>query len=62
LIAGQKTMQLEDKNTVSIVKEIDFHGAAIIDSKGREIAITEDMIQKAFDKLAQVSMLPAKLR
>lgn len=31
----------------------DFHGAAIIDSQGREIAITEAMIQEACQRLAQ---------
>lgn len=31
--------------------EVDFHGAAIIDEKGREIPITEEMIQQACDEL-----------
>lgn len=55
-------MQSDNKNNISNVKEINFNGGAIIDERGREIAITEDMIQNAFEKLAQVSMLPAKLR
>ncbi|MDH3326195.1 MAG: hypothetical protein OEM38_05695 [Gammaproteobacteria bacterium] len=55
-------MQSDEKNNVPNVKEVDFNGAAVIDARGREIAITEDMIQSAFDKLLQVSMLPAKLR
>ena len=57
-------MQLNDKNkekNTSDVKEIDFNGGAVIDAKGKEVAITEDMIQGAFEKLAQVSMLPSKL-
>lgn len=32
-----------------------FHGAAIIDAEGREIPITEDMIQQAFNKLISAS-------
>lgn len=55
-------MQSDEKNNKSNVKEIDFNGGAVIDARGREIAITEDMIQSAFEKLAQVSMLPAKFR
>lgn len=55
-------MQLDEKNKALQIKEVDFNGAAIIDSKGREVAITEDMIQGAFQKLVQVSMLPAKFR
>jgi len=31
--------------------EVDFHGAAIIDEWGREIPITEDMVQRAFQEL-----------
>lgn len=31
--------------------EVDFHGAAIIDERGQEIPITEDMIQRAFQEL-----------
>lgn len=33
----------------------DLHGAAIIDSKGREVPITESMIVEAFDKIEQSS-------
>jgi len=58
-------MKPDDKNVrdnnSDTAKEIDFNGGAIIDARGREIAITEDMIQNAFEKLAQVSMLPSKL-
>jgi len=43
------------------IKEIDFHGAAVIDKFGREIAITEDMIQEAFKKLEDMTILPGKL-
>lgn len=28
-----------------------FHGAAVIDEKGREVPITEDMVQKACQSL-----------
>ena len=61
-------MQSNDKNKVleasnaSEMKEMNFNGGAVIDAKGREVAITEDMIQSAFEKLAQVSMLPANMR
>lgn len=30
---------------------IDFHGAAIINQDGREVAITEDMVNEACNKL-----------
>jgi hypothetical protein len=30
---------------------IDFHGAALIDEDGKEIAITEEMIEEACQKL-----------
>lgn len=36
----------------------DFHGAAIIDQNGREVPITEDMLQKAFKKLQEKSKSP----
>lgn len=32
-------------------EEVDFHGAAVIDENGREIPITEEMIQKACEEL-----------
>lgn len=32
-------------------REPDFHGAAIIDDQGREIPITEQMVQQACSKL-----------
>ncbi|MAZ69270.1 PA1571 family protein [Porticoccus sp.] len=35
------------------VKSPDFHGAALIDDNGREIPITEDMVQDAFSDLDQ---------
>ena len=31
----------------------DFHGGALIDDNGREIPITEDMVQNAFSDLDQ---------
>ncbi len=44
------------------VKEINFSGAAIVDENGNEIAITEEMLQKAFEKFINLSMLPSSLR
>jgi len=44
------------------VKEINFSKAAIVDEKGNEVAITEDMLQKAFEKFINLSMLPPSLR
>ncbi len=32
---------------------VDFHGAAIIDSEGHEVPITEEMVKKACDKLEE---------
>jgi len=38
---------------------IDFHGAAIINQDGQEIAITEDMVEDACNKLIEdESMTP----
>jgi len=31
--------------------DIDFHGAAIVDAKGNETEITEEMVQKAINEL-----------
>ena len=33
-------------------KQPDFHGAALVDEHGREIPITEDMVQQALEALA----------
>lgn len=30
---------------------IDFHGAALVDKNGQEVAITEEMIEQACDEL-----------
>lgn len=38
----------------------DFHGAAIIDEQGREIPITEAMIQQAFQRLEKSWQPPAR--
>lgn len=43
---NQATDQREDDK-----QEVDFHGAAVIDESGREIPITEEMIQKACAEL-----------
>jgi hypothetical protein len=37
-----------------------FHGAAIIDEQGREIPITEAMIQQAFQRLEKSSQASAQ--
>jgi len=37
---------------------VDFHGAAIIDGQGREIPITEDMVQEACNKLEKTWHFP----
>lgn len=38
---------------VSNQPSIDFHGAAFIDTKGKEIPITEEMIQQACQQVQQ---------
>lgn len=43
--------QKPEQNTEETSQEVDFHGAAVIDEKGREIPITEEMIQKACEEL-----------
>ena len=50
----QKTAKLYDAT-----QEADFHGAALIDAQGREIPITEDMIQQACERLEHVWHYPA---
>lgn len=37
-----------------------FHVAILLDEQGREIAITEDMIQRACEELAQRCHFPQK--
>ena len=44
------------------VKEINFNQAAIIDKNGNEIVITEEMLQKAFEKFMNLSILPSSLK
>lgn len=39
--------------------ETDFHGAAIIDEQGREIPITEQMVQQACSALDNAWQYPA---
>ena len=39
-------------------QEPDFHGAAIIDEQGREIPITESMIQRAIEQLDRCWQAP----
>jgi len=55
-------MQSDNKKKDKEIKDIEFNGAAVIDANGKEVAITEEMIQSAFDKLAKISMLPSKFR
>ncbi len=43
---NQPPKPMDDDN-----QEVDFHGAAVIDENGREIPITEEMIQKACAEL-----------
>lgn len=43
---NQAPKPMDDDN-----QEVDFHGAAVIDENGREIPITEEMIQKACAEL-----------
>ncbi|MDX1802722.1 MAG: hypothetical protein R3292_01490 [Alcanivorax sp.] len=40
----------------------DFHGAAVIDEQGREIPITEAMIQHACERLEQAWHYPTYSR
>lgn len=42
--------------------EPDFHGAAIIDEQGREIPITESMVQRACEKLERAWHFPRAAR
>ena len=49
-----------DSKKTRKIKEINFNGAAVIDKFGREIAITEEMIQEAFKKLEDMTVLPGK--
>ena len=44
------------------VKEINFNQAAIIDKNGNEIVITEEMLQKAFEKFKNLSILPSSFK
>jgi len=55
-------MNNENKTTDDEVKEMHFNGAALVDKCGREVIITEDMIQRALVKLIDASMLPREFR
>ncbi|MBZ2187523.1 hypothetical protein K8B33_00295 [Alcanivorax sp. JB21] len=46
----------------AVKQKPDFHGAALIDAQGREIPITEDMIQQACERLEHVWHYPAHER
>lgn len=43
--------QEQSSATEDSEQEVDFHGAAIIDENGNEVAITEEMIKDACEKL-----------
>jgi hypothetical protein len=48
----------QNRNEPGHKPEPDFHGAAIIDEHGREIPITESMIQKACQALEKAWQPP----
>jgi hypothetical protein len=49
----QKDEKLNSEDADNKTKNycIDFHGAAIVSKNGNEVAITEEMIEEACDKL-----------
>lgn len=42
-----------NKKTEDVESEIDFHEAAVINEKGEEVAITEEMVREAINKIDQ---------
>ncbi|MEZ5524397.1 MAG: hypothetical protein R3E62_05440 [Pseudomonadales bacterium] len=48
-------LSTEEKNEQKMQENstTDFHGAAIIDSNGHEVPITEEMVQKACEELEE---------
>lgn len=42
-----------NKKTEDVESATDFHEAAVVNEKGEEVAITEEMVREAIDKLDQ---------
>ena len=42
-----------NKKTENVESETDFHEAAVVNEKGEEVAITEEMVRNAIEKLDQ---------
>lgn len=57
---SSQTNTQASKNSQPI--NVDFHGAAVIDAEGREMPITESMIQEACAKLDSHWQFPASGR
>lgn len=49
---GERVKARDDKSVVPL-KKPNFNGAAVVDENGREIPITEKMVQKAISELDQ---------
>lgn len=52
---------LQEHHSAANVMDRDFHGAAIIDENGKEVPITEDMIQKACQELSNAWLFPRQI-
>lgn len=50
--------EMKAANTSATKQKTDFHGAALIDAQGREIPITEDMVQQACEHLEHAWQYP----
>ena len=50
-VKKEKLSPSDNKNENPMDHCIDFHGAAFINQDGEEIAITEEMVEKACDQL-----------
>jgi len=50
-VKKEKLSPSNNKNEKPMDHCIDFHGAAFINQDGEEIAITEEMVEKACDQL-----------
>ncbi len=48
-----KLSNQNNKKTEDVESEIDFHEAAVVNEKGEEVAITEEMVREAINKLDQ---------
>lgn len=58
--AIQTTSTSMSATDAQLLSDRDFHGAAIIDEHGKEVPITEEMIQKACDDLGNSWLFPRK--